>query len=1086
MTDPRAPAAPAPGPAVSMAGGPELHGEPRPASWSLGLRIALAVAASYAALGLLAMRLAGASDYASPLYPAAGLALAAALVFGRSALIGTWLGAFAVNVGLGLLRPPGGPITLLVVAALIACGATLQAAVGASLVRRFVGRPTVLIEPGDILRFVLLGGLGACLVSASVATISLQLTGTLAPGETASNWLTWWMGDALGVVIGTPLALTLFGRPAADWRPRRRTVGLPMLLALALLIGAMFDFDRLDRRGMRAAFDRDADALASTVQARMDEPLHALQALHGTALAVGRMDHEDLARSARWWLSQTTELQAMGYSERVNLADIPAYEAKARAEGMPRYRIFDRDGGEARANDGFVLAMRQVEPPGVNTAALGVNVMSIPAARDAVLVAQRSGRPAATAGFKLTQSSADEAGMVLYQALYDGEPADEARRIASFRGVVFVTLRPEHTLQDLTGPDAPYLHWCLVDPDPMATRMRLAGNSDCRALLPTAGILQSERVMNLAGRQLVLRVAADEMSIPGQQREGAWLLALAGLAAVSMLGALLLTVTGRSRRTESAVRAGTSELRREMGERTLAVAALRDSEQRLRSILDHVPIGVMFLDTQGFLLDCNARMREMTGRSLERLRGQSVALLLHDDEVAPVRAMRRALLDGAPDAVLDCLRLRGAQGRELLVRIGATALRDDTGRMVSMVAVIEDITGQLQLQASEHALHRAEVASRAKSEFLSRMSHELRTPLNAMIGFAQLLGMDRDPPLAPRQREWVQEVQRAGWHLLEMINETLDLARIESGAVQLTLVPVAIGPLLRACRAMIASSASQRGLRIVESVNDDAQAVLADATRLKQILTNMLSNAVKYNRDGGSLRMSATRSTDGTVEIAVSDTGLGMTPAQLEALFQPYNRLGREHSGIEGTGIGMVISRRLAELMGGTLSARSESGVGSTFTLRLPMAQLDEAPVLPYSDTSPAPYQQRLVHYVEDNETNVEVMRGILSKRAQIKLEVSTLGLDGLAAVRRQRPDLILLDMQLPDISGLELLRHLKHDPDVASIPVVVVSADATAGNIQRALTMGAQHYVTKPLEVAGFLDLVDNILEAAETRWGL
>jgi len=266
-------------------------------------------------------------------------------------------------------------------------------------------------------------------------------------------------------------------------------------------------------------------------------------------------------------------------------------------------------------------------------------------------------------------------------------------------------------------------------------------------------------------------------------------------------------------------------------------------------------------------------------------------------------------------------------------------------------------------------------------------------------------------------------------------------------------------------------------------------AVLGDPTRLKQVITNRLSNAVKYNRERGSVTLTAHRVRSGGsdwIEIAVADTGLGMSPSQQAALFQPYNRLGREGSGIEGTGIGLVISRRLTELMGGTLDASSAEGQGSIFTLRLPAAAQAEQPVARYTDTSPAPYQQRLVHYVEDNETNIEVMRGVLAQRSQIKLQVSMLGLDGLAGIRSQRPDLILLDMQLPDISGLELLRHLKQDDSVADIPVVVVSADATTARMQEALTLGAAHYLTKPVEIARFLITLDEMLEDIETRWGL
>jgi CheY-like chemotaxis protein len=403
-----------------------------------------------------------------------------------------------------------------------------------------------------------------------------------------------------------------------------------------------------------------------------------------------------------------------------------------------------------------------------------------------------------------------------------------------------------------------------------------------------------------------------------------------------------------------------------------------------------------------------------------------------------------------------------------------------------MVAVVEDISEHLRLEASERALQRADAANRAKSEFVSRMSHELRTPLNAMIGFAQLLGLDREPGLAPHQRDWTQHIQRAGWHLLEMINETLDLARIEAGAVHLVLQPVEVAPLVAACRSMVSAGAAERRVRLTEELSADAVAMLGDPMRLKQILTNLMSNAVKYNREGGSVTVSALRDGPDHVLVSVHDTGLGMSATQMDSLFQPYNRLGREGSGIEGTGIGLVISRRLAELMGGTLDARSAAGEGSTFTLRLPAA----APAAPAPGetvaTEPPPYQLRRVHYVEDNETNVEVMRGVLAQRPQVRLQVSTMGLDGLSAIRQARPDLILLDMQLPDISGLELLRHLKNDPDVADIPVIVVSADATPGRMQEALTLGALHYVTKPVDLARFLHLLDEVLDGMETRWGL
>jgi PAS domain S-box-containing protein len=1056
------------------------------------LAVALGTAAGYALVGWVALMLAGPPGYASPLYPSAGIALAAVLTWGRAALPGVLLGALAVNAGLGALRGQTGTALLWLPLA-IGAGAMLQAALGALLVRRFVGQPVVLNAPRDILISGLLGAGLACTVSPSIATAALLATGALAREGALGNWLTWWVGDTLGVLIGAPLVLTLVGRPREDWRPRRRTLGLPLLLALGLLAAAMAELGRLDRQRVQATFERDADRLVSEARHRLRTPLHALQALHGTALARdGTLDARALRSAAAAWLAPPSHLQAAGYSVRVPLDGLAAFEAAARGSGEPAdagFRVFDRDDGSARRGDGEVVAIRHIEPLAGNAAALGVNALSVPAARTAILAARDSSAPAATAGFRLTQGDADETGLVIYRALYRAPVADDvASRRERFAGVVFVTVRIERAWSDLAPSTLQYLRWCVVDVTDDGPRPRLAGPRGCEAAGRAAagGLLHTGRTFELAGRRLELRIAADPAAMPGEAREVAWLMSLAGLSAAAMLGALLLTVTGATRRTELAVQAGTADLRREIAEREQVQAALARSEERLRSIVDNVPVGVAFVDPLGTLVQANRGLAAMLDEPEGALHGRRIVDMTHPDDRDAVLRDHRAMLTGQRDLARLQGRLLRRDGSAVDVRVIASAMRDGAGRLTHMIALVEDITEHLRLEASERALQQAEAASRAKSEFVSRMSHELRTPLNAMIGFAQLLGLDREPALAPHQRDWTQQIQRAGWHLLELINETLDLARIESGAVRLETEAVELAPLIAACQSLIATPAAERGVALVVQCDPAVPAVMADPTRLKQVLTNLLSNAVKYNRAGGSVRLTTAPAAEGGVAIAVRDTGLGMTREQLAALIQPYNRLGREGSGIEGTGIGLVISRRLTELMGGTLEVDSVAGEGSVFTVRLPAAAGELTRPAAFTESAPAPYQQRLVHYIEDNATNVEVMRGVLAQRSQVVLQVSTLGLDGLAAVRRQRPDLILLDMQLPDISGIELLRHLKDDVDLADIPVVVVSADATPGHMQQALTLGAVHYVTKPLDVARFLAVIDEVLLGVETRWGL
>jgi PAS domain S-box-containing protein len=1061
-----------------------------------GWVVALLTAVAYGAVGWVALMLAGPPGYASPLYPPAGIALAAAAVYGRAALPGVALGAFGVNLMLGALREPGVAPTLWL-PLLIALGAALQAGAGAWLVQRCVAQPLSLTAPRDILVTGLLGGVVACVISPSIATAALVAAGTLAPAQAGANWSTWWLGDTLGVLIGAPVALTLIGRPREDWAPRRLSVALPSLVALALLALALTAVSWWEQERREARFERDAERLGAVVQARLAAPLHALQALHSAALVRGALDSAALRNAAHWWLQQPLQLQAMGYSVVVPRAQAAPLEAEARTDGLPGFRVFEREDGALSADDSMLLVLRQIEPREGNDVALGVNTLSIAAARAAVLAARDSAEPAATGGFRLTQSLSDETGMVVYQALYRGsaEPSTVAERIAHWSGVVFVTLRVERMLGDLPLSDAGYLRWCLLDTSPGATRPVLAAHAqalqhgactlpDASEAVRTDTHLGAQRTLPFGGRDLVLRVGALHAEVPGESTYTAWLLSTSGLAATALLGSLLLVVTGHTRRTERAVAGATEALRQEMAQRSQAQQALAEGEARLRAIVDSAPMGVAFMDPQGRYLRVNSRLEAMLGVAPGGLLGQHLADRAHPEDLPALRRGHREVCTRVVDLAQQQLRLVRADGACMWVRVTASVLRDAQGRVVHMVALLEDITERLRLEASERALHRAEAASQAKSEFVSRMSHELRTPLNAMLGFAQLLSLDREPALTNQQQDWAQHIQRAGWHLLEMINETLDLARIEAGAVQLAQAPVPVAPLLAECRAMLADAAARRRVRMEEQLSPQAPAVLGDPTRVRQVLINLLSNAVKYNREGGSLTVHTRLGADGLVELAVQDTGLGMSETQLSALFEPYNRLGREDSGVEGTGLGLVISRRLAELMGGSLEVASRAGQGSTFTLRLPLAALPDA-VAAAQLPSPAEYHRRRVHYVEDNETNVEVMRGVLAQRPQIELAATGMGLDAMAALRAQRPDLILLDMHLPDISGLELLRHLKRDEALAEVPVIVVSADATPERRREALLAGALHYVTKPVDVPRFLDMLDHVLQQLETRFG-
>lgn len=1040
----------------------------------------------YVLAALAALGLAIPPGYASPLYPATGVAIASMLVFGRRMLPAIALGALCANLALPL-QHRAFTVSMLAMPLVLTLGVTLQTFAGVELMKRYVKQPVSLSEPRDILAFLIVG-MVMCLVSTSIANTAMWLAGTLGAAELPFSLATWWVGDLLGVLIGTPIVLTLIGRPRSAWAPRRRSVGITLSLVTVLLALGIHQIVQWNNERTRSAFEHDAASTAQALGAQLREPLAALEALHSVFIASESVTPAEMHMATRSWLA-AGGLQAIGWSERVRRDQVPALEARVRAEGDPHFAVFDRkDGAAAAQADDEVVVAHYVEPLKGNAAVLGLNQLSVPAARAALQAARSSGLPTATAGFRLTQQAADEqqVGVVLYQALYQPIEPSAAQRAAALHGVVWVTLRLDDQLKALAAHAPAHLRLCLVDITPGAPAARLAGPLGCeQRKLNTP--LQLTRALTYGGRQWEMRFWTPRGAMPEASGADVWLFALVGLLSTAMLGGFLLTVTGRTHRIETAVRERTAALQSEVHERGMAEAALRESEQRFRNILNNVPIGVIYTDLRGKVKQANPRFCELTGYSEQELLEMSLEDCTHPDDMDQDAELMGQLVRGDLPMFRRHKRYIAKNGVTVWVQATVSLLRYADGKPRSIVGVVEDITEHLRLEEAERAREAAEASNRAKSEFLSRMSHELRTPLNAMLGFAQLLELDPRQPLSAEQQPWVSQIQHAGWHLLEMINDVLDLSRIESGNLRLQTETLELVELLDATISMVEGEARQRDIRISQNLTPGTATVLGDATRVKQILTNLLSNAVKYNIEGGRIQVGSRLIDADTVEITVTDTGLGLTPEQLGELFQPFNRLGRERSALQGTGIGLVISQRLAELMGGSLRASSVAGQGSTFILTLPCSTDPDTVRSDLDALAPqaADYHRRIVHYVEDNETNVEVMRGILAQRPQVELQVSVTGLDGLAAIRARRPDLILLDMHLPDISGMELLRHLKADPHTGNIPIVIVSADALAQQIEAAFEAGCSHYLTKPVSVSELLSVLDDQLDQLETRFG-
>ena len=542
---------------------------------------------------------------------------------------------------------------------------------------------------------------------------------------------------------------------------------------------------------------------------------------------------------------------------------------------------------------------------------------------------------------------------------------------------------------------------------------------------------------------------------------------------------------------------------RDVSARKRTEEALKKAGALQNAIFHSINFSSIATDAKGVIQIFNVGAESMLGYSAAEVVNKITPADISDPQEVIVRAETlSAELSIAIAPGFDALVFKASRGIEDIYEltyirkdgsrfpaiVSVTALRDEDGGIIGYLLIGTNNAARKRVEEERNqALALAEKANRAKTDFLSSMSHELRTPLNAVLGFAQLLEAGTPPP-TPVQKRNIDQILKAGWYLLELINEILDLALIESGKVTLSHEPVALVEVMLECRAMIEPQAQKRGISLTFPRFEYPYFVNADRTRVKQVLINLLFNAIKYNKPEGAVIVESSVTTPGTIRISVRDTGAGLAPEQLAQLFQPFNRLGKEASGEEGTGIGLVVTKRLVELMGGTIGVDSVVGTGSVFWIEL---GLTSAPMLTALETElasrvrpqvPDGTPLRTLLYVEDNPANLELVEQLIARRSDLRFLSAADGNLGIEFARVYQPALILMDINLPGISGIDAMKILRKDPTTAHIPIIALSANAVPRDIERGLEAGFFNYLTKPIKVGEFMDALDAALEFAQT----
>ncbi len=1168
----------------------------------------LAIALAYFVTGKLGALLAIPPGYATAVWPPSGIALAGILICGYRAWPGILLGSLLVNLSIALAYIPAAEtLNAWMVTLAMAVGASLQAVLGTFLITRFAGFPNSLVKDRDIYLFLLFGGFLSTLVGSTIGVSALVASGRIPVANFFVNWSTWWLGDAIGVIVFTPLVLVWLLRPSEVWRNRRKAISQSMLLIFALTIAAVTYVAEKEIERFNLHFDQDSNELHRALEKSLQAHVNVLRSLESFYSASNEVNRQEFHVFVAHLLGGFHGVQALEWSPRIFAVNRDTYESSVQKEGYPEFQITERDANKrlVRAGDRpDYVPVNFIEPYRGNEKALGYDMNSDETRQEAIVRARDSGDIAATGRITLVQEHENQYGMLAFIPIYAKvQPlvSVEDRRnnilgyvLAVFRCGDIVTA----ALQDRYREG---LFYRLVDESAPAGE-RLLFASDQKEPAPVTRqkrgfgekfSLDSSFSIPMGGRQWRFQVKPTQEYFASHRTDPTWLIQFACLLLTTTVGAFVMAQTGRegilSQLVEerTAALAGSEEslrklsvameqsptsilitgldgkleyvndaavqitgysrheligrnprilksgktpketytdmwstlargeawkgefinrrkngeeyvvstlispvrqadgaithylaVREDITERRKMEALLRETENRFRVAADAAPVLIWIAGTDKLCTWFNQVWLDFTGRAMEQELGNGWADGVHPDDFQACLATYVKAFDARQPFEMD-YRLRRFDGEYCWILDSGKPRYDGIANFLGYIGSCIDITERKRI-ADELEITRsaAVAANRAKSVFLANMSHEIRTPMNAILGLTHLLQREITEPT---QAQRLSQVSVSAKHLLGIINDILDLSKIEADRLSLEDIEFNLYAIIDYVCSIMVEPAQAKYLLLIKEVDPHliSLPLLGDPLRIRQILINYLANAIKFTKQGGiTLCALLVDERDETVELRfeVRDTGIGIDQEHQARIFDAFEQAqGSTTREFGGTGLGLSIARKLARMMGGDTGVVSTPGQGSTFWFT---ARLKRGIALPLETLAEGGTRIRSgahILLVEDNEINQEVARGLLESVGLV-VEVANHGGEALEKMRASAYDLILMDMQMPVMDGLEATRKIREMDTGKSIPILAMTANAFLEDRERCIASGMDGHVSKPVDA--------NYLYATLARW--